>query len=422
MATNKKLNLSFLVNVMKKYFLTVILSGIFCGIEAFVLSYFMIPKLYESRAVIRMESDSQSGNASQYFVNACSIVLESPAIQDSLIANLDLPYTKEQLSKMLSAEAAENKGEIALIARCENAGDAEIIANELLDISVEEFNRVQTFGTASAVSYGQSSSRPLPRKSIPAFTVAAILGGAAAAYIIALLHSAFDIVIRIDDDIENLYGFPTLAEFSEFKQVSPGFQQVSYMYDGDKLKKSMIAAIPENARKIVAVTSPDDPEEKSTVCLNLAMCFAKSGSKVLLIECDMVNHSLSRRFKLRSKFGLSSVLEGECTVNDAINKAVVENLDIIAAGNTAADTAELLDSDTMKTFLEASCESYNYVFLDVPPVNTSGDSPVINEVAAGHVFVIRENSTTHPDIKSAIDKVKLSKGNILGLVKTFGYT
>lgn len=429
MAASKKLNLSFFIGVLKRYLLAVALSGIFCGTEGFLLSSFTISRQYESRAVIRMEGGKQSGDSSQYFLNACKVVLESAVIRNDLTANLDLPYTKEQLNEMISADITDTEGEIALIVRCGDADDAQSIANELLDLAVQEFNRVQTFGTASVASYGKSSSLPVPRSRVLELTVAALLGGAAAAYIIAIIHDLSDIVVRTGDDLEKLFGFPALGaipkaepeaqdEKSE-KNIISGNYSENVLKAYDSAREALISAIPQDAKKIIAVTSPKDSEGKTTVCSELAKCFAGAGFKTLLVECDMIKPGIYKKFKLRSRFGLSSVLEGVCSVSKAINEEVVENLDIISSGKIPKDHTELIGSDNMKTFLEASSENYSYVLLDTPSVNSSEDPLLINEAIAGFILVIKENSTTRTDIESAIDKIELSKGNILGLVKTF---
>lgn len=445
MDIKQKLDLSFLAGVLKRYFPAVLLSGILCGLECVILLCFAVQDQYESRAVICMEGRNQSADSSQYFANVCQVVIESTSIQDSLTASLDLPYTKEKLSKMVFAEVADKENEVELIVRCGNPREAQSIANKLLDLSVEEFNSTMTFGTARAVSYGDLNSKPLPKGNIPLFTIIAVLAGFIASYIISAVHSLLDPVIRSHDDISQLYGFSVIAAISESDRLKNEIRRYMPPVHGskdsqennvsghilsgncpeiiarayDSAREAITSALPQGARKIIAVTSHGDSEGKSTVSSNLAICFANAGSKVLLIDCNMIDPTISKKFGLAPNFGLSSILSGLCTVSEAVNENVVKNLDIIAAGKIPPNTAGLLGSASMKTFLEASAESYNYVFLDTPSVNTSGDSQLMNDVIAGFVFVIRENSTTHTDIKSAMDKIKHENGNILGLVKTF---
>ncbi len=172
-------------------------------------------------------------------------------------------------------------------------------------------------------------------------------------------------------------------------------------------------------KKIVAVTSSNPSEGKSTTCANIAISFANVGFKTLLVECDLRKPVMAKSFGVKPKNGLSSILGGFCTVNEAICPGVMNNLDIITTGDIPPNPSELLASDSMKIFLKASSEDYDYVFLDTPPVNVVTDSQLMNTEIAGLVFIIREGSTIHPDIQSALEKIRLANGKALGFVKTF---
>ena len=441
MYISKKLDPSFFIGVLKRYFPAVLLSGILCGLECFILLFITVPRQYESRALISIESEGHSAESPEYFLNACRAVSESAAIQDNLIANLDLPYTREQLNKMISAESSDSKGKVKLIVRCGDAYDAKTVVNELAELSVQEFNRVITFGAAEVSHFGELNTKPLLRGSIPLFTIAAFLAGIIASCIISYFHAAFDKVVRSDDDIAQNHGFPVLASIPELNREKKDVRSTYYMYkkiknnsfseyilsEGspitvskayDSARMSLISAVSQNEKKIIAVTSANDSEGKSTLCSNMAVSFANAGFKVLLVECDMINPTISKSFGIAPKFGLSAVLKGLCAVSEAVAEGVVRNLDVIPAGRVNPDSAELLCSDSMKAFLEASAENYNYVFLDTPSLSASGDSQLMNGSITGFVFVIKENSTTHPDVESAIDKINSEKVNILGLVKT----
>ena len=138
------------------------------------------------------------------------------------------------------------------------------------------------------------------------------------------------------------------------------------------------------------------------------------------MECDLRKPTVGKNFAIKPKNGLSAILGGFCSVNDAINADVLPNLDIITAGDIPPNPSELLGSQAMRTFLAASSDIYDYVFLDTPPVNVVTDSQLTNDVIAGIVFVVKEGHTTHPDVQSALEKIRMANGKVLGFVKTFG--
>lgn len=170
--------------------------------------------------------------------------------------------------------------------------------------------------------------------------------------------------------------------------------------------------------KIAVVTSCAPAEGKSTNCLNLAITMAEMGESVLLIDADMrkpVQHTLLR---LDNGIGLSSILGGIVgDVSKVINRGVRQNLDILTSGPVPPNPAELLASSRMEKLLEIVGSHYNYIFIDTPPVTVVSDAFVMNEKTSGIIFVIKEGSTTHPEIEEALQRAKMTNGKILGFIK-----
>lgn len=182
-------------------------------------------------------------------------------------------------------------------------------------------------------------------------------------------------------------------------------------------RTNLMFALATTARKIIAVTSSAPFEGKSTTCINISLTMAEMGSKVLMIDCDLRKPTAHYYLNITTPNGLSSILGGFCSVNDAINVGVRDNLDIISAGPIPPNPAELLASDNMKQLLEYLSEQYDYIFLDTPPVNMVTDSQLMNDIIAGFVFVVKEGSTTHPAIGEALRSVELAQGKMLGFIK-----
>ncbi len=170
--------------------------------------------------------------------------------------------------------------------------------------------------------------------------------------------------------------------------------------------------------KIAVVTSCAPAEGKSTNCLNLAITMAEMGESVLLIDADLrkpVQHSL---LHLDNGMGLSSILGGIVgDVSKVINKNVRENLDVLTAGPVPPNPAELLASSRMEKLLDIVGSHYDYIFIDTPPVTVVADAFVMNDKTSGIIFVIKEGSTTHPEIEEALSKTRMTNGRIIGFIK-----
>lgn len=466
MENEEVIDLMYLFRILKKHLLFVVLVGVICAAAAFVLSEFVMTKKYESKALLYVENSQQTSesvnindiNAAQKLVNTCQIIFKSSTMMDNLIANLDLPYTKEELDKMITATSVNSTEVMQLVVESTDPQEAEEIVNELVRLANIEFLRVIKSGSLEVIDYGEIDIRP-SFPNVTLITVAGLLLGLVVAYIIVFVNDMLDVVVKHDDNLAKLYGIPVFAEITDFMSANEskyGYSKYGYGYGygyGDNRRKQkteapavgteradrllsentpfaiteayntartniMFAASTSN-KKIVAVTSSNPSEGKSTTCANIAISFANAGFKTLLVECDLRKPVMAKSFGVKPKKGLSSILGGFCTVKEAICPEVMSNLDIITTGDIPPNPSELLASDSMKIFLKASSDDYDYVFLDTPPVNVVTDSQLMNTEIAGLVFVIREGSTIHPDIQSAIEKIQLANGKALGFVKTF---
>ena len=334
------------------------------------------------------------------------------------------------------------------------------IVNVLVELAQDEFVRVIKSGSIEVVEYGETAEKP----SFPSpmlFTAAGILIGAAISYIIFFLKEILSVTVTDRDDLAKIYDVPVFAEIIDFETATDDKYSYSYKYGykygyssdkggpEDAPKRSRRAANPSkryildentpfiiseayraartnlifslaaNGGNIISFTSAVPGEGKSTTCANMSIAFAEMGKKVLLIDCDMRKPTVHTAFKLNNSKGLSSVLGGFCKTDEAVTKNVLPSLDVLSSGPIPPNPTELLGSDSMVKLLKTFSASYDYVLMDTPPINVVTDSQLLNSIIGGHVFIVRENSTTHPDISEALEKVNLAKGRKLGFVKVF---
>ena len=221
------LDLSYLFKVLKKHLAVVILAGIIGAAAAFVISNFFIEKKYTSEAMLYVENNQQSTDAvnvnditaAQKLVNTCQIIFKSSTVMEQLITNLDLPYTKDELSGMITAESVNNTEVMSLVVECGDPREAEIIVNELVNIANDEFARIIKSGSLEVVDYGEVDTEP-SFPNVPMITVAGLLLGMVIVYIIVFLIDIFDVVVKREDDIAKIYNIPVFAEIMDFYSKS----------------------------------------------------------------------------------------------------------------------------------------------------------------------------------------------------------
>ncbi len=168
--------------------------------------------------------------------------------------------------------------------------------------------------------------------------------------------------------------------------------------------------------KKIAVTSSLPKEGKTLTSINLAITFAQTDARVLIIDCDMRRPRVHRYFELESRVGLSNVLSGMCTFDEAVKKAGGLNLSVLPAGLIPPNPVELLSGDNMKNLLDELSESFDYIILDTPPINIVADALSVANLVDGNIIVLSSASSTHIETKKAVSQFEYANANILGFV------
>lgn len=184
------------------------------------------------------------------------------------------------------------------------------------------------------------------------------------------------------------------------------------------LRTNLLFTLANAQRKSVAITSAEPKAGKSTTAANLSIVMAQTNFKVLLIDANMRNPSIDRIFRLSRAEGLSKVLSGMQTLEEAVIKQVAPNLDILPAGPLPPDPQKLLCSEAMAELLHKAERKYDYIFMDTPPVNRVADVLMLIKEIAGALLVVREGQTTYKDLRLAQESIESVDGRILGILLT----
>lgn len=168
--------------------------------------------------------------------------------------------------------------------------------------------------------------------------------------------------------------------------------------------------------KIICITSSKKDEGKTTVLSNLGVSFAKIDKKVLLIDADLRNPSISKMFDTSNTQGLMDILLGKRNIQDCVKKTKQENLYILTGGTIPPNPAEVLSSKKMSEFIESIRDEYDYIFIDSPPVGVVSDASIISAYSDGVIFVVGANEVDSNLAKIAKERLDSVKANIVGVI------
>ena len=257
-----------------------------------------------------------------------------------------------------------------------------------------------------------------------------LLFGAFGGLTLAMFLEKMDTRLRDAHEIQEILGLPSLAMIpqSHWKSKSSDLEWVvgpellrdprsPFSESFRALRTSMRLSTTSRESKVIAVTSCQPAEGKSTVSTNMAAVLAQSGKKVALVDTDMRRPSVYKRLRLEGGKGLSEVLTGYYPLDDVIQThETLSTLDIVPSGTVPPLPADLLASDQMSEVVRQLRARYDYVIFDTPPVLSVTDPAIVAAQADGMVLVIRQGYCTRRMLARAGDILSELDVKVYGFV------
>jgi polysaccharide biosynthesis transport protein len=183
------------------------------------------------------------------------------------------------------------------------------------------------------------------------------------------------------------------------------------------LRTSLLLSNLGSPPKVIMVTSALPQEGKSTTSINCAVVLAQKGVRVLLIDADLRRPSIHKTLGMGPRTGLSNVLTGSTTLEQAITRtAVLPNLYVLPAGTPPPNPAELLASANMKDVLAKLGDEYDHIVIDTPPSLSVTDAVVLSPRADAVVLVIRSGQTTKQALRRSRDILAQVNAKVVGVL------
>ncbi|MHC4050415.1 polysaccharide biosynthesis tyrosine autokinase [Bradyrhizobium sp. 25ACV] len=394
-----------------------------------------------------------------------NIIDELKRIQESYKSDYDIAMTREEaikssLANVVSESQLTNQAQVQLRELESNAQSYQAMYDNFLQRYMESVQQ-QSFPITEARIISAATT-PL-RKSYPKTLIilaAAVLAGLLLAFCIAMARELTDKVFRTTGQVEEELGANCIAILPALgNAVSPAtlggrlgkFSKPSNNPQPDLLRyvvenplsrfaeavRSTKVAVDLNSivreNRVLAVTSTLPNEGKSTLSTNLAQLMAHGGARVILVDSDLRNPSLSRALVPDAKIGLVDVVAQKAQLEDALIVDPVTKLSILPAGTTSKllHTNEILASKAMHALVTELRSKFEYVVLDMPPMAPVVDVRVTSSFVDSYVFVVewgktkidvvRHNLRGSPEIQDKLLGVILNKADTKALARYESY-
>lgn len=157
------------------------------------------------------------------------------------------------------------------------------------------------------------------------------------------------------------------------------------------LRINIQGLLKEQQNGVIAVHSNISGEGKSFVALNLALIFAVSGKRVLLIDGDLRRSRLHHVLKSKNDVGFVSLLQGKESASKTIFKTSTANLYFLPAGPSQMNPSELLNGSLLEQIVKALREQFDYIVFDNAPIGVVNDALMIGKQSDINLFLLRLN-------------------------------
>ncbi len=294
---------------------------------------------------------------------------------------------------------------------------------ELEDLAVS--TELARTGGSELIDEATAPSQPYEPNTSRTAVLALVVGvliGLGAAFLIDYLDTS----IRDDDDLVRATGLPVLAsvpllpgkQLPDARHLTSRDQPSSPSAEAFRgLHTSLRFMALERPIRTLLVTSARPAEGKTTVATNLAYTAARSGDRVLLIDCDLRKPQAHLFFALPNEIGFTSVLLGEATIRQVAHLVKdADALAVVTAGPQPPNPSELLAGERTQESLERLSESVDLIVLDSPPVLPVSDPVVLAPLVDGVVVVASANSTDRRQLGKSIERLAQVDAPMLGTV------
>jgi succinoglycan biosynthesis transport protein ExoP len=168
--------------------------------------------------------------------------------------------------------------------------------------------------------------------------------------------------------------------------------------------------------RTILIASPMNGQGRTIAASNLAITLAKSGKRICLVDADLRQPSLGKIYAVREDSGLTNVLTGVDPLIKAVQRTVIERLDLLPAGPAVDDPAELLNSPHFAETLEDLTLKYDHVVLDSSSVLGAPDARIVAASCDATLLLLAQEGMTKRVAEQCRDALTGVGAQVIGII------
>ncbi|GIT92006.1 hypothetical protein JANAI62_24630 [Jannaschia pagri] len=285
----------------------------------------------------------------------------------------------------------------------------------------------QSFQVADArvIERATVAGRPsAPRPKL--MTVLGIIVGAALGFALVLLRRLTNRTFRDLSEVERASGLDVVSVMPEqtWRNAEQALAELDKNPMGPTaesvraLRNHLGSGAQTALTRSVSLLSPLSGDGKTTATLLLAALAAKADEMVVVVDFDLRQDTLAKELRLGRRPGVSDILAGEATVDEAVTTLPEHGFDIITAGEMGAMGADGLRTEAIRSVLDELKENYDLVLVNTPAMLQVPDASLIARSVDQCVLLVRHGSTSRIALKRCLSMLSAQRAPLEGLVMT----
>lgn len=185
------------------------------------------------------------------------------------------------------------------------------------------------------------------------------------------------------------------------------------------LRTNLMFSSIENPLTTLLVTSTSDSDDKSVALANLAVTFAQSGNKTILVDCDLRKPSQHTIWGINNERGLTTMVTDDTAMSSPpLAETEIEGLSILPSGVLPPVPTDILSNQRMSDIIGVLKARANYILFDSPPILAASDAALLGTKLDGVLMIVQAGRTRRDHVEKAKLALEQVHTHIVGVALT----
>lgn len=256
-----------------------------------------------------------------------------------------------------------------------------------------------TVSSMRQVEYAKAPEVPAAPK-VLVYIILGLFCGVGFGFGLVFLMEYIDDSVKSQEDVRLVWPLPVMGMVPHYKLKTGSLIDQVPLTDPifesfRNIRNSIAFASVDNPINVLTVTSCAPGEGKSTFSMNLAICLAQDGQRVVVVDCDLRRPTQHRMFpSLANDRGVSQVLAQQQTVDEVLQGTPIPGLSVLTAGPLPSNPGRMVESLRLRQLISELSKRFDMVIVDAPPLLAVGDAFALGRASRGMMMVVEWGKTT----------------------------